>query len=162
MCFVASVMLSLLINVFYLWPYPPKWVTLILFMKFWFLHTCKEYILDFPFKWYQNYANLPTGSNLIDKSIWLLQRVPVWEIGPRKFISHTTVLQQLQFKMPVTVIKHHIWVLKVMFSHRKMPEASDFDENQTSIFLTCRSKIIAVCIVTEYECHSIQAVGLHL
>ena len=33
---------------FNLWPYPPKWVTLILFMKFWFLHTCKA--LSFSFQ----------------------------------------------------------------------------------------------------------------
>ena len=26
-----------------MWPYSPKRVTLILFMKFWFLHTCKEH-----------------------------------------------------------------------------------------------------------------------
>ena len=40
------------------------------------------------------------------------RRVPFWEIGLRKFVSHTTVIQQLQFKMPETVIKHHIWPLK--------------------------------------------------
>ena len=31
----------------YLWPYPPKRVTLILFMKFWFLHTCKRAFIFF-------------------------------------------------------------------------------------------------------------------
>ena len=31
----------------YMWPYTPKRVTLILFMKFWFLHTCKEHSLSF-------------------------------------------------------------------------------------------------------------------
>ena len=91
------------------WPYPQKRVTLILFMKFWSLYTCKEH--SFSFQWYQNYANLPIGSNVIDKSIWLPQRVPFWEIGLRKFVSHTTVLQQLQFKMPETVMKPHIWPL---------------------------------------------------
>ena len=48
----------------YTWPYPPKRVTLILFMKFWFLHTCT----NFHFKWYQDLANLPTGSKVIDKN----------------------------------------------------------------------------------------------
>ena len=28
--------------------------------------------IHFCFKWYQNYANLPTGSKVFDKSIWLL------------------------------------------------------------------------------------------
>ena len=123
--------------------------------------------IHFSFKWYQNYANLPTGSNFFDKSIWLPYRVPFWETGLRKFVLHTTVFQQLQFKMPETVIKHHtwnchktsIWPLKVMFSNRKMPEASDFDENRKSIFLTCRSKIVAFCIVTMYQCDSFRAVG---
>ena len=118
--------------------------------------------IHFPFKWYQNYANLPTGSKVIDKSIWLPYRVPFWEIGLRKFVSHTTVLQQLQFKMAETVINHHIWSLKVMFSNRMMPEAHDFDENRKSTFLTCRSKIVAFCIVTEYQCDSLQAVGSHI
>ena len=27
--------------------------------------------IHFPFKWYQNYASLPTGSQVIDRSIWL-------------------------------------------------------------------------------------------
>ena len=49
-----------------------------------------------------------------------------------------------------------------MFSNRKMPEARDFDENQKSIFLTCRLKIVAFCIVTEHQCDSFQAVGSHL
>ena len=31
----------------YLWPYHPKWVTLILFMEFWFLHTFKEHLFSF-------------------------------------------------------------------------------------------------------------------
>ena len=49
-----------------------------------------------------------------------------------------------------------------MFSNRKMPEAPDFDENQKSIFLTCRSKIAALCVVTEYQCDSFPAVGSHI
>ena len=49
-----------------------------------------------------------------------------------------------------------------MFSNRKMPEAPDFDENRKSIFLTCRSKIVAFCIATEYQCDSFQAVGSHI
>ena len=61
--------------------------------------------------------------------------------------------------MPESVIKHHIWPLKVMFSNRKMPEAPDFDENWISIFLTCRSKVISLCVVTEYQCDLFQAVG---
>ena len=40
-----------------------------------------------------------------------------------------------------------------------MPEAPDFDENQKSIFWTHRSKIITLCIVTEYQCDSFWAVG---
>ena len=143
-----------------MWLYPPKRVTLILFMKCWFLHTCKKH--SFSFQWYQNYANLPIGSNVIDKSIWLPQRVPFWEIGLRKFVSHTTVLQQLQCKMPETVMKDHIWPLKVMFSNRKMREALDFDENRKSIFLTFRSKIVALCIVTESQCDSFRAVESHM
>ena len=115
--------------------------------------------IHFSFKWYQNYANLPTGSKVIDKSIWLPYRVPFWEIGLRKFVSLTTVLQQLQFKMPETVVKHHDWLLKVMFLNRKMPEAPDFDGNRKSIFFTCRSKIVALCIVTGYQCGLLPAVG---
>ena len=46
-----------------------------------------------------------------------------------------------------------------MFSNSVMPEALDFDENRNSLFLTCRSKIVALCIVTEYQCDSFQAVG---
>ena len=61
--------------------------------------------------------------------------------------------------MSETVIKHHIWPLKVMFSNRKMPEAPDFEENRTSILFTCRLKITVLCIVTEYQCDSFQAVG---
>ena len=129
-------------------------------MKFGFHPLVKS--THFPSKWYQNYAHLPTGSKVIDKSIWLPWRVPFWEIGLRKFVFHTTALQQLQFRMPETVIKHHIWPLKVMSSNRKMPEAPDFDENRKSIFLTCRSKIIAFCIVTEYLCDSFRAVGSHM
>ena len=87
------------------------------------------------------------------------RRVPFWETGLRKSVLHTTVLQQLQSKMPVTVIKHHILPLKVVFLNRIMPEAPDFDENQKSMFLTCRSKIIALCIATEYQCNSFWAVG---
>ena len=49
-----------------------------------------------------------------------------------------------------------------MFSNRKMPEAPDFDENRKSIFSTCRSKIVAFCIVTEYQCDSFWVVGSHL
>ena len=64
--------------------------------------------------------------------------------------------------MPETVIKHHIWPLKVMFLNRKMPEAPDFDENRKSIFLTCKSKIVALHIVTKYKCNSFQAVGSHM
>ena len=30
-----------------MWPYPPKQVTLILFMKLWFLHTCKGHSFSF-------------------------------------------------------------------------------------------------------------------
>ena len=115
--------------------------------------------IHFTFKWYQNYANLPTGSKVIDKLIWLPWSFPFWENGPRKLVSHTTALQQLQFKLPETVIKHHIWPLKVMFLNRKIPEAPNFDENRKSKFLTHRSKIIALCIVTEYQCDSFQAVG---
>ena len=85
--------------------------------------------------------------------------VSFWEIGLRKFVSYTTVLQQLQFKMPETVIKHGIWPLKVMFLNRKMPEAPYFDDNQKSVFLTCRWKIVALCIVTEYQCESFLVVG---
>ena len=113
--------------------------------------------IHFPFKWYQSYANLPIGSKIIDKSIWLGWRGPFWEIGLRKFISHTTVLQQLQFKMPETVIKHFIWPLKIMFSNRKMLKAPDFDWK--SIFFTCGSKIVAFCIVTKYRCNSFRAAG---
>ena len=58
------------------------------------------------------------------------------KLGRENLVSHTAVLQQLQFKMSETVTKHYIWPLKVMFSNRKMPEASDFDENRKSIFLT--------------------------
>ena len=47
----------------YMWPYHPKQVTLILFMKFWFLHTCT----NFHFKWYQDLANQPTGWKLLIK-----------------------------------------------------------------------------------------------
>ena len=118
--------------------------------------------IHFPFKWYLNFANLPTGSKVIDISIWLSYRLPFWRIGLSTLVLHTTVLQQLQFKMPKTVIKHHIWPLKVMFSHRIMPEAPDFDENQKSIFLTCRSKIVTFRIVTEYQCDSFQAIGSHM
>ena len=81
------------------------------------------------------------------------------KFGWENFVSHTTVLHQLQFKMPEAVIKHHIWPLKIMFSNRKMPEAPDFDEKRKSVFLTCRSKIVALCIVTEYQCDSFWAVG---
>ena len=98
-----------------LWPYPPKWVTLILFMKFWFLHICKVHSFSF-----QIITKLCKSANRFKsyyKSIWLPQRVPFWEIGLRKFVSHTTVLQQLQFKMPETVIKHHIWSITVLLSH---------------------------------------------
>ena len=132
-----------------MWPYPPN-------KSHWYfswnfdVYTLVKSI-HFPFKWYQTYANLPTGSKVIDKSIWPLYRVPFWEIGLRKFVSHTTVLQQLQFKMSETVIKHCVWPLKVMFLNRKMLEAPDLDENWKSIFLTCRSKFVALCIVTEYQ-----------
>ena len=91
-------------------------------------------------------------------------RFPFWETGLRKFVLHTlvlqqlqfhtTVLQQLRFKMPETVIKHHIWPLNIMFSNRKMPEAPDLDENRKSIFLTCISKILTLCIVTKHQCDS--------
>ena len=118
--------------------------------------------IHFPSKWYQNYANLPTGSKVIDKSIWLPWRVPFWETGLRKFVSHTTVLQQLQFSMPETVTKHHVWPLKVTFLNKIMPEAPDFDENWKSICLACRSKIVAFCIVTEYRCNSFWAVGSYM
>ena len=64
--------------------------------------------------------------------------------------------------MPETVIKHHIWPLKVMFSNRKMPEAPNFDEEPKSIFLTCRSKIVAFCIVTKYHCNSFRATGSYI
>ena len=97
---------------------------------------------------------------LINQSVY--RSVPFWEIGLRKFVSYTTVLQQLQFKMPETVIRHHIWPLKVMFLNRIMPEAPNFDENRKSIFLTCRSKIVAFCIVTKYQCNWFRAVGSHM
>ena len=42
----VTIFLSLLTQT-HLWPYPPKQVTLILFMKFWFLHTCKEHSFSF-------------------------------------------------------------------------------------------------------------------
>ena len=64
--------------------------------------------------------------------------------------------------MPETVIKHHIWPLKVIFLNRIMPEAPDSDENQKSIFFTCISKIVTLCIVTEYQCDFFQAVALHM
>ena len=84
---------------------------------------------------------------LINQSGYLL-RVSLWEIGTRKFVSHITVLQQLQFKMPEAVIKHHIWPLKVMFSNRIMPRAPNFDQNRKSIFLTSRLKIIAFWLIS--------------
>ena len=65
-------------------------------------------------------------------------------MGWENLVWQTTILQQLQFKRPETVIKHHIWALKIMFSHKKMPEASNFDGNWKSVFLTCRWKIIAL------------------
>ena len=46
-----------------------------------------------------------------------------------------------------------------MFLNRKTPEAPDFDENRKSIDLICRSKIVELCIVTEYQCDSFRAVG---
>ena len=49
-----------------------------------------------------------------------------------------------------------------MFSNRKVPEAPDFDENWKSIFLTRRSKIIALCIVTEYQCDWFWVVRSHI
>ena len=129
-------------------------------MKFWFLHICKVHSFSF-----QIITKLCKSANRFKsyyKSIWLPQRVPFWEIGLRKFVSHTTVLQQLQFKMPETVIKHRIWPSKVMFSNRKMPEAPDFDENRKSIFLACGSKIVALCNVAEYQCDSFRAIGSHV
>ena len=97
---------------------------------------------------------------LINQSVYC--SVPFWEIGLRKFVSHTTVLQQLQFKMPETVVKHYIWPLKVVFLNRIIPEAPNFEENWKSIFLTSRSKIVTFCIVTEYQCDSFRAVGSHI
>ena len=44
---------------------------------------------------------------------------------------------------------------------QKNTETPDFDENRKSIFLTCRSKIIAPSIVTKYQCDSFRAVGSH-
>ena len=61
--------------------------------------------------------------------------------------------------MPETVVKHHIWPLKVMFLNRKMPESTQFWWKPKSMFFTCRSKIVALCIVTEYQCDSFRAVG---
>ena len=84
------------------------------------------------------------------------------KLGWENLVLHTAVLQQLQSKMPETVTKHHIWPSKVMFSHRIMREAPNFDENQKSIFLTCRLKIVTFCIVTEYQCDSFQAIGSHM
>ena len=125
----------------------PKRVTLILFLKIWFLYTCKEHSFSFQMlpKLYKSF-----------KSYWWISGY----LG--EFHLHTTVSQQLQFKMPETVIKHHIWPLKVTFSNRIMPEAPDFDENRKSIFLTCRSKIVALRIVTEYQCDLFRVVGSQL
>ena len=147
------------LSLLYMWPCPPKWVTLILFMTFLFLHSCKEH--SFSFQMIPKFCKSPYRF----KSywyIWLSYRVPFWRIGLSTFVLHTTVLQQLQFKMPETVIKHQIWPLKVMFSNRIMPKAPNFDENRKSIFLTCRSKILAFCIVTEYQCNWFRAVGSHM
>ena len=74
----------------HMWPYPPKSVSLIVSWCFepsqprritsglshwYFSWTLDFYILvksiQFPLKWYQNYANLPTDSKVIDKSTWL-------------------------------------------------------------------------------------------
>ena len=87
------------------------------------------------------------------------------KLGWENLVLHTTVLvllQQLQFKMPETVIKHHIWLPKVMFLNKNLPEAPDFDEKRKSIFLTCRSKIIFLCIATEYQCNWFWAGGSHM
>ena len=46
-----------------------------------------------------------------------------------------------------------------MFLKRKIPEAPDYDENRKSLSLTCRSKIVVLFIVTEYQCDSNRAVG---
>ena len=119
------------------------------------LHTCKEH--SFPFKWHQNYANLPTGSKVIDKSVWIVQRVPFWEIWLRKFVWHTTVLQQLQFKIPETVMKHHIWPLKVVFEQKNArstrlwwkPKINTFDlqiENRRTLHCDRVSMQLISCV----------------
>ena len=53
----------------HLWPYPPKRVTLTLFMKFWFLHTCKEH--SFSFQMIPTLCKSASRFKVIDKSIRL-------------------------------------------------------------------------------------------
>ena len=122
------------------------------FMEFWFLHTCKEHSFSLQMIMIPKLCK----SAYRFKSYWWISGY----LG--EFHLHTTVSQQLQFKMPETVIKHHIWPLKVMFLNWTMPEAPDFCENWRSIFLTCRSKIVAHCMVTGYQCETFCAVGSHL
>ena len=140
-----------------MWPYPPKWVTLIIFMKFWFFTLLWRAFIFFSIDTKILQICLQVQKLLINQSGY--RRVPFWKVGLRKFVSHTIVLQQLQFKMPETVIRHHIWPLKVMFLNRIMPEAPEFDENRKSVFLTCRLKFIAFCVVTKYQCNSFWAEG---
>ena len=123
-------------------------------MKFCFLQTCKLHSFSFQMilkscKSAYGFKNSPGYRREFHSE----------KLGWENLVSHTAVLQQSQFKMPETVIKHHIWPSKVRFSNRRMPEAPDFDENRKPIFLTRRSKIVVICIVTEYQRDSFRAVG---
>ena len=96
-------------------------------MKFWFLHTCKEHFFSFSndIKFLQ--ICLQVQKLLITQSGYR-REFHSEKLGLRKFVSHTAVLQQLQFKMPETAVKHNIWPFKVMFLKRKMPEAPNFEK----------------------------------
>ena len=64
--------------------------------------------------------------------------------------------------MPETHKTSDLTIKNNVFKQKKQtPEAPDFDENRKSIFLTCRLKIIAPCIATEYQYDSFQALGSH-
>ena len=80
------------------------------------------------------------------------------KLGWENLVYHTAVLQQLLSKMPETHKTSDLTIKSSVFKQKH----SIFDENRKSLFLICRLKIVALCIVTECQCDSFRAVGSYI
>ena len=127
-----------------MWPHPPEWATLILFMKFGFLHTCKEHSFSF-----QMIPKLCRSADRF-KSYWWINLATVESSILRNWAekihfaynSFTAVTIRNAWnchKMPLLTIKSNVFEQKNALSTRfwRKPKINIFDlqiENRCTLY----------------------------